>query len=262
MDFRPFGRSGACPGQYRPGQVAGRDLRERLRRPATRPRKGLANGQNSAHAGELSARALHVEPPAGRLACGLCSRRGEWAAAFGKSEARVGEPKTGEAKAGEPKPGEKAGDVRGVRSRFERETAAAFGSDTKIEAEPVAEPIRPRQGISPPENMSRGRSPQAGAQGRSRKLRRLHRRRRPSLRLRLRRSPRRPQCHAGHDRAGCAGRAAARGYGCRAECRSGAGPTPSAAMSSPDGGSSASAAAPAEAPSSDSAPVPRDNIPD
>ena len=41
-----------------------------------------------------------------------------------------------------------------------------------------------------------------------------------------------------------------------------ASPAPSAAMSTPEAGSSTSAAAPAETPASDSAPVPRDDIPD
>ncbi len=226
--------------------------------------KGLANGQNSATlAGFLREHYTSSPQQAASLAAYVLGA-GSGPPPSASLKPGVGEPKTGEAKAGEPKPGVKAGAHPG---RPEPSSSAKLqqpsDQDTKIEAEPAAEPNPAASGHKPagkheprPVTASRGS------------------RQEPET------PPPPPQAApiatpetAPVATAPANATPAATEPGAPAEPPPAAtaaapsavpepGPAPSAAMSSPDGGSSTSASAPAEAPSSDSAPVPRDDIPD
>ena len=158
------GRSGARPGQYRPGQVAGRDLLERLR-DLPQDRQGLANGKNSADAGRLPARALHVERPAGRLARGLCSWRRQGRASLsrdGRAKDRGGQGAGAASRA--PRPAAHPGG----RSRLRPQDCSSRITTPKSRQSPRLTARRPGEAQrknEPASTASRG-------QGRSRKRRR------------------------------------------------------------------------------------------
>jgi hypothetical protein len=236
--------------------------------------KGLANGNNSATlAGFLREHYTSSAQQAASLAAYVLGA-GSGPPPSANLKPGTGEPKTGEAKAGEvrigepTKPGEKAGARPG---RPEPSSTAKLqqpaDQDTKIEAEPAAEPGPAAPGRKPagkrePRPVTASRGP----------------RQEPET------PPPAPQAApvATPDTAPDTAPVATAPATAPSAPESGVptpepppaataavpsaapepGPAPSAPMSSPDAGASGSASAPAEAPPSDNAPVPRDDIPD
>jgi hypothetical protein len=241
--------------------------------------KGLANGKNSATlAGFLREHYTSSAQQAASLAAYVLGAGSGPPPSANLKPGTAGESKAGEAKIGDAKPGEKPGDKAGARQGRPDSSTAKLqpptGQDTKIEAEPAAEPS-----AAAPNPAAPGRNKPAG----KREPRPVTASRGP--RQEPETPPPVPQAApiATPDMAPVATAPAATTPAASPAATEPAappaepppaataavpsaapesGPAPSAAMSTPDAGVSASSAAPAEAPPSDSAPVPRDDIPD